>query len=62
MKPLTEKEVLPELKRRIKATLADIQDKELHSDGWVMQGRHTIHFMLRNKDYLIKGIAMKRVE
>lgn len=62
MKPLTEKENLPELKRRIAGALKNITDSKLTSEGWVVNGNHTIHFEIRNKEYLIKGIAVRRVE
>ena len=61
MKPLKDKEILPELRRRIKGALADIKDSELNSDNMIINNSHTIHFTIRNKDYLIKGIAMKRI-
>lgn len=62
MKQLKENEILPELKRRINGALKDIQDKKLTSEGWVVNHNHTIHFTIRNKEYLIKGIAMRKVE
>jgi hypothetical protein len=62
MKPLTEKELLPELKRRISGALKDIQDKKIESESYLMNGNHTIHFTIRNKGYLIKGIAMRKIE
>jgi hypothetical protein len=61
MKLLTEKGKLPELKRRIKGALINIEDVKLVSEGWVVNGNHTIHFTIRNKEYLLKGIAMRKV-
>jgi hypothetical protein len=61
MQPLTEKELLPELKRRISGALKDTKDKVIHSDGCVLKHVHTIHFTIRNENYLIEGIAMKRI-
>jgi len=61
VKPLTDKEILPELKRRIKGALVDIQDSKLTSHNMIINNTHTIRFMVRNKDYLIEGTAVKRI-
>ncbi len=61
MKPLKDKEVLPELKRRIRASLVGIVESECKSDGCIFNGGHSIHFTIKNGDYLLTGTAMKRV-
>lgn len=50
----------PEIKRRIKALFADIQDGECHIDRMIINDTHTIYFKIRNKDYLLEGKIVKR--
>jgi hypothetical protein len=61
MQPLTEKEKMPELRRRISAALKNKQEVKIHSDGIVINDGHTIHFEIRSKDYYFKGQITKRV-
>ncbi len=61
MKPLTEKELLPELRRRITAALKEKQEVKIHSDYIVINNGHTMHFTIRSKDYYFKGEITKRV-
>ena len=61
MKKLEEKAILPEVKRRIRALLPLIAYSDCTSDGIVINTTHSIHFTIRNKDYLLKGIITKRV-
>jgi len=58
---LPEKEQLAEVKRRIRALLPKITDSECHADGIVINTGHSIHFTIRNTDYLLKGEIIKRV-
>jgi hypothetical protein len=53
---------LPEIKRRIKAVFADIQDSEVHVDRFMINDKHSIHFEIRNKDYAFKGTITKRTD
>ena len=52
---------LPEVKRRIRALLKDIQDSDIHIDRMIVNNRHRIHFTLRNKDYALTGDIYKKV-
>lgn len=61
MKPLKEKDVLPEVKRRIRTLLPNILDSECRSDGVVINSNHSIHFTIRNKELLLTGTIMKKV-
>jgi hypothetical protein len=61
MKALTEKELLPELKRRIKGALTNIKESKIKSDWTVLNTTHTIHFEINSGNYLIKGTATKRI-
>lgn len=61
MKPLTEKELLPELKRRINGALKEVKDKKIRADECIYNHSHTIHFEVKNESYLIQGIAIKRI-
>lgn len=58
---LSEKEKVSEVKRRIRALLPNVLDSECESDGIIINTDHSIHFTIRNKDYLLKGTIMKRV-
>jgi len=60
MKRLEEKAILPEVKRRIRALLPHIVDSDCKSDAIVINNTHSIHFTIRNKDYLLKGTIVKR--
>ena len=59
--PVPEKEKLAEVKRRIRALLPKITDSECHPDGIVLNNGHSIHFEIKNNDYLLKGEIIKRV-
>ena len=62
MKPLTKREELTEIRRRITAAIKDRQEVKIQSDGVIFNGNHTMHFTIRGKDYYFKGEITKRVE
>ena len=61
MLPLTKKQELPEIKKRIRALLPNILDSESRSDSVIINNTHSIHFTIRNKDYILTGTIAKRV-
>ena len=58
---LPDKVKLAEVKRRIRALLPKIVDSECHPDGICINNGHSIHFSIRNNDYLLKGEIIKRI-
>ncbi len=55
MNPLTEKQKLPELKRRIKEVLAHIKESDINSHYAVYNGIHTIDFILKSEKGILSG-------
>jgi hypothetical protein len=53
---------LPEIKRRIKALFADVQESAVNVDRFIINDRHSIHFTIRNKDYAFNGTITKRTD
>ena len=66
MKPLKENEILPEVKRRIRALLKESTASEVYadykSDLVLINYTHSIHFTLKNKDYALTGTIMKKIK
>jgi hypothetical protein len=61
MPVIQETKLLSELKSRIKGAFLNIKEKKITQDAIVINGTHTIYFEIKNEDYLIKGIAIKRL-
>ncbi len=61
MKHLTDKQKLPEVKRRIRAILNNVVESDIKSDGVIFNNSHSIYFTIANKDGVMKGCVTKRV-
>ncbi len=61
MKILTEKEKLPEVKKRIRHILANIVETEIKSDCVIYNDGHSIHFTIKSPDGILSGFVTKRV-
>ncbi len=59
---MTDKQVLPELKRRIREVLAHIKESDIDGHYAVHNGIHTIDFILKSEKGTLSGSIGVRVE
>lgn len=61
MKSPTDKELLAELKRRIASVLRGANSFTIRSSPYT-DGNHVLHFTIKNRNYLIRGVAVKKID